>query len=104
MNAKETIAFLSNYNSWRRGDETIEMPSPSEIGAAIDDAVNLLRKYPEGWIKCLEKMPVSGQRVLAKYEGVYGPQVVTYWFDGTNHHFGHPPFSEPATHWCSIPQ
>ena len=45
--ATETIAFLANYNSWRRGDETIEMPSPAEIGATIDDAVNLLRKYDD---------------------------------------------------------
>ncbi len=45
--ATETIAFLRNYNSWRRGDETIEMPSPAEIGATIDDAVNLLRKYDD---------------------------------------------------------
>ena len=43
--ATETIAFLANYNSWRRGDETLEMPLPAEIGATIDDAVNLLRKY-----------------------------------------------------------
>ena len=43
--ATETIAFLAKYNSWRRGDETLEMPSPAEIGATIDDAVNLLRKY-----------------------------------------------------------
>jgi hypothetical protein len=43
--ATETIAFLRNYNSWRRGDETLEMPSPAEIGATIDDAVNLLRKH-----------------------------------------------------------
>lgn len=47
MNAKETLLFLANYNSWRRGDETLEMPSPSEIGAAIDAAVNLLRKHDE---------------------------------------------------------
>ena len=45
--AKETIAALAEYNSWRRGDETIEQPEPSEIGAAIDDAVNLLRRYDE---------------------------------------------------------
>ena len=45
--ATETIAFLAKYNSWRRGDETIEMPSPAEIGATIDDAVNLLRKYDD---------------------------------------------------------
>lgn len=43
--AAETLLALAIYNSWRRGDETIEMPSPAEIGAAIDDAVNLLRKY-----------------------------------------------------------
>lgn len=43
--ATETIAFLANFNSWRRGDETLEMPAPAEIGAGIDDAVNLLRKY-----------------------------------------------------------
>lgn len=43
--AHETLMFLANFNSWRRGDETIEMPSPAEIGAAIDDAINLLRKY-----------------------------------------------------------
>jgi hypothetical protein len=43
--ATETLLFLANYNSWRRGDETIEMPSPAEIGATIDDAVNLLRKH-----------------------------------------------------------
>lgn len=45
--AKETLIALATYNSWRRGDETIEMPEPSEIGATIDDAVNLLRRYDE---------------------------------------------------------
>lgn len=43
----ETLLALAIYNSWRRGDETIEMPSPAEIGATIDDAVNLLRKYDD---------------------------------------------------------
>lgn len=43
--ATETLLALAIYNSWRRGDETIEMPSPAEIGATIDDAVNLLRKH-----------------------------------------------------------
>ena len=45
--AKETLLFLANYNSWRRGDETLEMPSPAEIGAAIDDAVNMLRRLDQ---------------------------------------------------------
>jgi hypothetical protein len=45
--ATDTLMFLASHNSWRRGDETIEMQDPTEIGAAIDDAVNLLRKYDE---------------------------------------------------------
>lgn len=43
----EIIKFLQNYNAWRRGDETIEMPSPSDIGCAIDSAVKLLREHDE---------------------------------------------------------
>ena len=45
--ANEILLALANFNSWRRGDETLEMPAPAEIGATIDDAVNLLRKYDE---------------------------------------------------------
>lgn len=46
--AKETLLFLANFNSWRRGNEdSIEEPDPYEVGAAIDDAVNLLRRYDE---------------------------------------------------------
>lgn len=54
------------------------------------------------WIRVEEKMPRQNQRVIAKYVGVYGPTVVTYWFDGTNHHFGNPPVSQPATHWMPV--
>src|SRR5574343_964397 len=46
-NAKKTLLALAEFNSWRRGDESLEMPSPAEIGASIDDAVNLLRQYDE---------------------------------------------------------
>jgi len=45
--ASETLLALANFNSWRRGDETLEMPPPEEIGATIDDAVNLLRGLDE---------------------------------------------------------
>lgn len=44
--AAETLLFLADYNSWRRGEVSI-MPNPAEIGAAIDDAVNLLRRQAE---------------------------------------------------------
>jgi len=56
------------------------------------------------WISVKTKLPRRNQRVLAKYEGVYGPRVVTYWHDGLNQHFGSPPLSEPATHWTPIPR
>lgn len=45
--AKDTILFLSNFNSWRRGNDSTEAFDPAEVGAAIDDAVNLLRRYVE---------------------------------------------------------
>lgn len=44
---QKTIQFLVRYNAWRRGDETVEMPAPEEIGDAIDNAVKLLRQYDE---------------------------------------------------------
>jgi len=69
---------------------------------ALDFAVYLERliKLEEsgGWISVKDKLPEAGQLVIAKYEGIYEPRVVTYWFDGTHHHFGKPA-SEPATHW-----
>lgn len=55
------------------------------------------------WNSVDVKLPEQNQRVLAKYEGVYGPRVVTFWFDGTNTHFGDPPMSQPATHWHLLP-
>ena len=45
--ATDTLKFLAIHNSWRRGDKTFDMQDPTEIGAAIDDAVNLLRRYDE---------------------------------------------------------
>jgi hypothetical protein len=38
-----TIAFLENYNKWRRGAE-IEMPHPTEIGIAINSAIKYLKQ------------------------------------------------------------
>jgi hypothetical protein len=46
-NAKETLLFLANFNSWRRGNDDAAFPDPAEVGAAIDDAVNLLRRYDD---------------------------------------------------------
>ena len=57
---------------------------------------------PRGWISCEKRMPIHGQRVMCLYKGVYGPNPARYWFDGTNHHFGDHPASQPATHWKPI--
>jgi hypothetical protein len=40
----ETISLLEQYNKWRRGDDTITMPDPFEVGVAIGDAVRLLNE------------------------------------------------------------
>ncbi len=40
----ETIYTLEEFNKWRRGDDTITMPEPFELGVAIGDAVRLLRE------------------------------------------------------------
>ena len=41
----ETIYTLEEFNKWRRGDETITMPDPFDLGVDIDDAVRLLREH-----------------------------------------------------------
>jgi len=50
MNTKEAIKVLRTHNRWRRG-ERIRMPNPTQIGLAIDkaievmDAVDSIRKH-----------------------------------------------------------
>ena len=56
-----------------------------------------------------DKLPKDGQRVIAKYAGVYNARIVTFWKDGGgNNHFGllneiDGKGSQPATHWMNIP-
>ena len=42
MTADQVVAFLKNYNQWRRGDDSVEQPHPKELGEAIDAAIHLL--------------------------------------------------------------
>ena len=74
--ATETIAFLRNYNSWRRGDETLEMPSPAEIGATIDDAVNLLRKH-ENLERRVERLTIALRDAISTYDSARAEILVT---------------------------
>jgi hypothetical protein len=40
----ELIAFLENYNRWRRSSYLYEQPVPEELGQRLDQAVELLKK------------------------------------------------------------
>lgn len=59
--ATNTLKFLAIHNSWRRGDETIEMQNPTDIGAAIDDAIDLLSKYDELETEIHEQCVLNGK-------------------------------------------
>lgn len=59
--ATDTLKFLAIHNSWRRGDETSEMQNPTDIGAAIDDAINLLSKYDELETEVHEQCVLNGK-------------------------------------------
>jgi hypothetical protein len=41
---QQTAEYLRRYNQWRRGDESIEQPDPTEIGIAIDDAIKCIEQ------------------------------------------------------------
>jgi hypothetical protein len=41
-NTKTIIKHLKLYNKWRRSDEKMEQPNPTEIGKLIDEACEVL--------------------------------------------------------------
>jgi hypothetical protein len=56
MNIPDTIKALTDYNAWRRGDDRIEQPQPTEIGHAIDSAIRHLTEQQNlartnAWLK-----------------------------------------------------
>jgi hypothetical protein len=59
--ATDTLKFLAIHNSWRKGDETVEMQNPTDIGAAIDDAINILSKYDELETEVHEQCVLNGK-------------------------------------------
>ena len=36
MTLQEAVTLLENHNKWRRGDETLEMAEPKDLGMAIE--------------------------------------------------------------------
>ena len=65
--ATETIAFLQKFNAWRRGDETLEMPHPAEIGANIQDAIVLLREHDK-LERRVERLTIALRDAISTYD------------------------------------
>lgn len=56
MKVKEIIKYLHNYQKWRRGAD-LPMPTPKELGIAIDGAIRELRNFQRLKIKLDKKSP-----------------------------------------------
>lgn len=91
-------------------DAYVELQSRSgHIIKTLLDEVDRLREQTR-WIPVDERLPDVGQKVFARYEGVYENRPITFCIDGGgNPHFGseNEPDgngSQPATHWMPRPQ
>jgi hypothetical protein len=42
---KELAEEVRQYNAWRRGDDSIEMPDPKRLGVIIDEAADRLEQH-----------------------------------------------------------
>ena len=60
------IAFLENYNAWRRGSYRHEQPVPEELGQCIDQAVEML--------KAMTWQPMETAPKDREFLGVWGPK------------------------------
>jgi len=60
MTKQEIIKQLKIYNLWRRGDESIPQPNPTELGLLIDQAVKELEK-PKFTINQILKAGLKGE-------------------------------------------
>lgn len=45
MTEREALELLKRHNRWRRGDDSVEMADPSELGRAIDVACRVLAEH-----------------------------------------------------------
>ena len=70
------INFLQKYNTWRRGDETLEMPDPAEIGANIQDAIVLLRKHDK-LERRVERLTIALRDAISTYDSARAEILVT---------------------------
>ena len=63
---EKLIAFLENYNAWRRGSYLHEQPVPEELGQCLDQAVDMLKTMT--W-QPMETVPKDRE-----FLGVWGPK------------------------------
>ncbi len=54
MNKNKLIKFLRDYNHWRRGAE-IPMPTPKELGIALDAAISIIEEVDEATVNKILK-------------------------------------------------
>jgi hypothetical protein len=45
MTQEQTIQTLRRFNAWRRGEETLEQPSPAIAGQAIDRIIEICEEW-----------------------------------------------------------
>ena len=63
---KKLIAFLENYNRWRRGSYLHDQPVPEELGQCLDQAVEML--------KTMTWQPMETAPKDREFLGVWGPK------------------------------
>ena len=63
---KKLIAFLENYNHWRRGSYLHDQPVPEELGQCLDQAVEML--------KAMAWQPMETAPKDREFLGVWGPK------------------------------
>ena len=56
-NAAEHLAMLITYQAWRRGDDSIPQPHPTDIGKALDWAIRELEKAKRGPVHNPKRTP-----------------------------------------------
>jgi len=82
MTADQVVAFLKNYNQWRRGDDSVQQPHPKELGEAIDAAIHLLalKSWDAVWNDVLEerKERNKAMNALRSIAGAYCHEKSTF--------------------------
>jgi hypothetical protein len=63
---EKLIAFLENYNHWRRGSYLHEQPVPEELGQCLDQAVEML--------KAMTWQPMETAPKDREFLAVWGPK------------------------------